>query len=683
MSARLQAAYQSPKCRLSRRTLLGGMGAIALTTGSGCTLPPEPRRDLEAQTYAVVSPNRKLRLQLVVPRADALQAPTWEVRHGEDVLVLPSALGLRLADARLLGPGVRAIGHRRSSINGTWRPPYGIRSEYPDRYEELTLHLEDPLTGIEFDVVARAYDEGVALRYVIRAIPDMSSIEGVPARLELAGEATYFRFPSGAQLHASRDEGEYSTTFARSLAPEPHPDLTPSCDPEPLADIPITVEVAGTVLVITESDRLHYPRLMLRASPDDPDALVAHLMRFPGRATGYSGPGETSPQDTFAVPVPFATPWRVVIVGRRAADVIENATLVQSLATPSLLADTTWIRPGRAIRSFRDNTTEGGIACVDFAVLRRLEYVEFDAHWYGDGTDPSDATVPIAGLDIEFVVRYARDRNVGVILYVDRVPAMRQLDDILRVYSRWGVAGIKFGFIWEGRQSDVDWIFGVLKKCGEHRLLVNLHDNLRPAGLERTLPNYMTLEGVRGNEQFPTARHNVTLAFTRNVAGPIDYTICYAHEKNLTTSAHQLAMAVVYYSPLTFLYWYDKPAKYAHGDWPDLNFFDECPVTWDETRALAGEIGEYVVVARRRGQRWFLGAMTNEAPRKVEVRLSFLGTGAWRARVFADGVAAVSPNRTPVLIREQEVEADQLLLLSLSPSGGQAIRFEPLTRAAR
>jgi alpha-glucosidase len=172
----------------------------------------------------------------------------------------------------------------------------------------------------------------------------------------------------------------------------------------------------------------------------------------------------------------------------------------------------------------------------------------------------------------------------------------------------------------------------------------------------------------------------VTLAFTRNVAGPMDYTICYAHEKNLTTNAHQLAMAVVYYSPLSFLYWYDKPAKYAHGDWSDLNFFDECPATWDETRALAGDIGEYVVVARRRGQRWFLGAMTNEAPRKVEVRLSFLGTGAWHARIFADGVAADSPNRTPVLIRDQEVEADQLLLLSLSPSGGQAIRF---TRAER
>jgi alpha-glucosidase len=367
----------------------------------------------------------------------------------------------------------------------------------------------------------------------------------------------------------------------------------------------------------------------------------------------------------------------VLLIGERPTDAIGSAALIQTLATPSLFKDTSWIRPGRAIRSFRDNTTEAGIACVDFAVQRKLEYIEYDAHWYGDGTDPSDATVPIAGLDIQRVVDYAKQRNVGVILYVDRVPAMRQLDDILRTYSNWGVAGIKFGFIWEGRQSDVDWLFDVIRKCGEHRLLVNLHDNLRPAGLERTLPNYIALEGVRGNEQFPTARHNVTLPFTRNLIGPIDYTICYAHEKNQTTNAHQLAMAVVYYNPLTFLYWYDKPAKYAQGEWPELSFFDECPTTWDETRVLAGEIGEYIVIARRHGQRWFLGAMTNELPRQLNISLSFLADGTWEAHAYKDGPPGSVANQTAVRVSQQSVTSGQQLRLELAPSGGQAIRFEP------
>jgi alpha-glucosidase len=185
------------------------------------------------------------------------------------------------------------------------------------------------------------------------------------------------------------------------------------------------------------------------------------------------------------------------------------------------------------------------------------------------------------------------------------------------------------------------------------------------------------LEGVRGNEQFPTARHNATLPFTRNLIGPIDYTICYAHEKNQTTNAQQLAMAVVYYNPLTFLYWYDEPGKYAQREWPELGFFDECPTTWDETRGLAGEIGEYIVIARRRGPRWFLGAMTNELPRQLDIALSFLAPGSWEAHIYKDGAAARVTNQTPVLVERQSVTGTGRMRLELAPSGGQAIRFEP------
>lgn len=652
----------------SRRALLKGAGAAASASlVAGCTRLVAGASDASAVQgagrYSVPSPDRRLKLTLAF---GPNELPTWEVRRDDVPILLPATLGLRDADGHIIGSNARIKRIEYKSIDSAWDPPYGIAGTYRDRCEEIIVQLEDAPKGIAFDIIARSYDSGVALRYRIHDVPAGG----------LSGEVTHFRFPPSTLVYASRDEGEVFVTAPVQMAPAAHPDLTESCDPEPLADIPVTARLAsGYTLAISESDRLHYPRLALLASQRD--TLVTHLMRFPGRATGYSGPGNTPPQNSFQIETPFATPWRVVMVAERAVDVIGAATLIQTLATPSLLQDTRWIRPGRAIRSFRDNTTEGGIACVDFAVQRKLEYIEYDAHWYGDGTDPSDATVPIPGLDIERVIQYARQRNVGVILYVDRVPAMRQLDDILRTYSRWGVAGIKFGFIWEGRQSDVDWLFDVLKKCGEHRLLVNLHDNLRPAGLERTLPNYIALEGVRGNEQFPTAKHNVTLPFTRNLIGPIDYTICYAHEKNRTTNAHQLAMAVVYYNPLTFLYWYDKPAKYGQREWPELTFFDECPTTWDETRALAGEIGEYVVVARRHGKRWFLGAMTNESPRQVEISLSFLGTGNWTAHIYEDGSPAQVANQTPVRVRQGAVTGSVRMKLDLAPSGGQAIRFEP------
>ncbi|HWT51010.1 MAG TPA: glycoside hydrolase family 97 catalytic domain-containing protein, partial [Caulobacter sp.] len=358
-----------------------------------------------------------------------------------------------------------------------------------------------------------------------------------------------------------------------------------------------------------------------------------------------------------------------------------RADLIPTLATPNRLGDVSWVRPGRAVRVRKPYSTEGALKVVDFAQARRLEYIEFDAQWYGDGTDPSDASYPVAGLDLQKVIDTAKAKGIGVILYVDRVPVMRQRDQILKAYREWGVAGCKFGFVWEGRQSDNDFIYDLVKACGEHRLLVNLHDNLRPAGLERTLPNYVALEGVRGNEQFPTATHNVTLPFTRAVAGPIDYTICYANEKNRTTNAHQLAMAAVYYNPLTFLYWYDAPEKYAGRDWPELRWFDECPTTWDETRVLAGEIGEYVVVARCHGQRWFLGAMTNEKARVLKVSLDFLGAGQRKASIFADGEPAEKPMKTPVVIREAVLDGAATLTLDLKPSGGQAVLFEAVSKS--
>jgi len=434
---------------------------------------------------------------------------------------------------------------------------------------------------------------------------------------------------------------------------------------------------SGFVLSISESDRLDYPRLALRPGATQ-DSVESHLMRFPGRATGWSGPGDTPPEMSFGLDAGASTPWRIVTVARNDAELADRAGLPAIFASPSRLASTDWIKPGKAIRVRVPYTNQRALDCVAFARKHNLAHILFDAHWYGDGTDPSDATVPIAGLDMEQIVRDARTQGVGVFLYVDRVPAMRQLADILRTYRGWGVAGIKFGFMWEGRQSDVRFINQLVSACGEAGLMVSLHDDLRPAGLERTWPNYLSLEGVRGNEHFPTARHNVTLPFTRCVAGPIDYTICYAQERNRTTNAHQLAAAVVYYSPLTLLYWYDEPKRFETGRWDALEWFDQCPTTWDQSRVLAGSIGKHVVIARRSNMRWFVGAMTNETARKVRLPLRFLKSGRWTARIFADGAPGSSAWQTPVIVSERIVGAEDLLALDLAASGGAAVILTPL-----
>lgn len=653
---------------VTRRRALCAIGAMAAAGGAlarGTSRAAGAKVRLSAR-----SPGGALTATVTIEPSGSQAAPRWELDHRSGPVLLPSRLGLLLPEGRLLGAGAILLHHRVARRDDTWRPPYGIQSEYGGPSEELTVTLRDPATGVVFDIIVRLYDAASAIRYRLREVPR----GGV---LALAGEATHFRLPNGALVYASRDEGEYQVCPPAMLAPVPDPALTRCSDAGSLADIPVGVRLGGQLTaLITESDRHHYPRAMVRAAPDDPQGLVTHLMRYPGRADGWSGPGNTPAAETFRLRAPFETPWRVLVVDRTPGAVIENAGAITTLGAPGRIGETGWIRPGRAIRVFRDNRTEAGLAHVDFAAARKLQYIEFDAHWYGDGTDPSDATHPVRGLDIRRVIEYGKRRNVGVILYVDRVPAQRQIEAIVRTYQKWGAAGIKFGFLWEGRQADGDFIEEIVRESAEHELIVDLHDDLRPCGLERTYPNLLTLEGVRGNEHFPTARHNVTLPFVRNVAGPMDYTICYAQDRNQTTRAHQLAMAAVYYSPLTFLYWYDAPAKYARGPWPELSWFDECPVTWEETRVLAGAIGEYVAIARRSGGRWFLGAMTSEEPRRLELPLGFLDPGRWRACIYADGAAAVRPAQTPVVIGERRVDRGSTLEMVLAPSGGQAVRFE-------
>lgn len=585
------------------------------------------------------------------------------MRHcGKDVIYW-SPLALVLDGGGELGPGARLVSIRTRKRTGTWSPPYGIRARSTEACGEIVATFEDGKRRIRFAIVLRAYDAGAALRWRLISAPG--------EKLGLVGERTSFRLPVDAMIHASRDEGSYQRTVQTHISPVPHPDLTGSSDKGDLADTPLTVSLGdGAALLISESDRIHYPRTMLRSADG---GVETYLMRFPGRATGYSGPGDTQPEDRFDVPVPFETPWRVVIAAQSPIGLLERQDLIPTLASSNRLGDVSWIKPGRAMRIAK-YTTQDGLDVVDFAAARKLDYVEWDAHWYGDGTDPSDATYAIPAIDIEKVIGYAKSKGLGMILYVDRVPAMRQLDAIAKTYKRWGVAGIKFGFIWEGRQSDVDFITNLVKVCGEHGLLVNLHDNLRPAGLERTYPNYIALEGVRGNEQFPTATHNCTLPFTRALSGPIDYTICFANPRSQTTNAHQLALAAIYYNPLTFLYWYDVPAKYAGREWPELAFFDQCPTTWMETVALDGAVGEYAAIARlAKDGRWFIGAITNEHSRKLTLDVARLGSGPWQVRRFADGPRAERAWETPVAISSERLAAGQKLTLDLAASGGQAL----------
>lgn len=643
------------KTCISRRSLIGS--AVFMTVGMAVAGETPPRAEVAAR-----SPNGKLGIAIG-------GNGRWSVSFEGRPVLHPSEFGLRLTDGRLLGPMAKLVRTSKTTVRDQWRSPAGIRTVHDYAGEEVRVEFVES-DGLRFDVVMRAYDHAVALRYVVYGKP------GQKTEMTFSGEETRFRFPGGTTVYASRDEGEYFSSLAQDMNPVSDPLPTPAADAAGCADLPVAAVLSGGVAaLIAESDRLQYPRAMLRAAAGG--GLAIQTMHYPARANGPAGPDNPDPVPTFSLRPGQATPWRVLLVGADENILLEKADLIQAMATPNLLGDVSWVRPGRVVRLKMPYTTQRGLELVDFAERHKLEYIEVDWHWYGDGTDDSDATVPIAGFDIRKIVAVARERNIGTILYVDREPIKKQLPEIAAAYQKWGVAGIKFGFVWEGTQEETDFIYNVIKTCGEHKLLVDMHDDLRPAGLERTLPNYITLEGVRGNEHFPTARHNVTLPFTRNAAGPADYTICYAQPRNRTTNAHQLALAVVLYSPLMFLYWYDGPEKYDTGDWSELTWFDQCPASWDETKALSGKIGEYAVVARRSGKKWFVGIATNEKSRALRLPLDFLGSGMWNATIFADGTKTSPSYKTPVVISTRQVTADTALDVVLNASGGQAILLEP------
>ena len=573
----------------------------------------------------------------------------YQVWHRGRPVVLSSPLALRLEGGSELGCGLRIIGVKRSSTSRSWKPPYGERSSVPDRYRELVMDLEETAAPRRrLQLVLRAYDEGAALRYRIPVQPGLDSVVVI-------AERTAFHFPEGTYGYEEHGtEGEYHRVAVTEI--------------EPKCERPLTLEYPdGRFAAVLEAGNERYSRMLLSPHPEIPGALVSDL---DGPARGVT---------------PFETPWRVLMVGDRPGDLLEHSYLSLLLSPPSRIHDTSWIRPGKA---FRETTlsTPGGKASVDFAVQHGLQYVLLDAGWYGpENDDSADArTVSVdpkragpnhPGLDLQEVIRYAKERGIGIFLYVNRRALERQLDEILPLYESWGVKGVKFGFVQVGPQKWTEWLHRAVAKAAEHRLMVDVHDGYRPTGLSRTYPNWLTQEGVRGNEHMPTAEHNVTLPFTRLLAGAADYTICYYDSRLKTTHAHQLALAVVNYSPLQLLFWYDRPSAYQ-GE-PEIKFFDRVPTVWDDTRVVDGKIGDFVVIARRSGEEWYLGSLTDDHARDLAVPLAFLDPGRrYVAHVYGDGGADVA-TRTGVAIHRYLVDRTTVLRSHLAASGGQAVRIVP------
>lgn len=614
---------------------------IPVLTQEVKALTPENRQTL-------FSPDKNLEFNFYTESDNGLQRFYYQVNYKGKTVIKPSRLDLQLDNhisqkamaLKTDSPGpwfgtLKIENVIRSTSDSVWHPVYGENSSVRDHYNALTIQTvkaDNPV--YKMDIQVRAYNEGVAFRFYFPL-----NTKGTYYRV--TSENTEFAFPEGTRAwHAAWAQAPYQ--------------LLPLADWPDAAERPLTMELpGGLVACLAEARMVDYARTKFGVSPGRPNTLI----------TVMEGPADLIS--------PFSTPWRTIMVAENMPELAGHKELLLNLNDPSKIADGSWIQPGKIMRVM-SQTTKDALENIDFAKAHKLQYILFDWKWYGDAFDFSSdaARVAIPDFDLPEIIRYGRKNGIGVWLYVNQQALLLQSDSLFRVYRDWGVKGVKFGFVQVGSHRWTAWIEKAFQQAADSKIMVNVHDEWRPTGEQRTWPNIMTAEGIRGNEEMPDATHNTVLPFTRFMAGAGDYTICYYDKRIRTTHAHQLALAAIYYSPVQTLFWYDKPSAY-HNE-PEIEFFEQVPVSWDESRILQGKPGEFVVTARRKGEEWFVGSITNTQGRTLQIPLSFLDKRKkYIAAIYEDDPSA--PTATKVAVRHKRVNAGTVLNALLQSSGGQAI----------
>lgn len=615
----------------------------------------------------VTSPNGQIAVSVETTNSGAL---TYQVQYKGKALLAASRLGLDTAGQTAMGERVRIAAVRPGEIQETYSMPHGKANPLVNRANTAELMIEET-DGLfrKFTLDVRAWNDGIAFRYRVPAQPALREF-----RLER--EITHFHLAAEGRSFPLILQN-YRTSYEDSYVAIP---LT-SIKPGALVALPFLAEVPGAGWVgITEAHLENYAGMYLKRMngrvleaslaplPDDPGVLV-------NRAT------------------PLETPWRVIMIGSTPGSLIES-DIVLHCNPPSRVADTSWIQPGKTSWSWWSGdlaknvpfkpamNTETMKHYIDFSAEAGLEYALIDEGWSANVNGRSrDLTRTNPALDLPAILEHARQKKVGIWLWAHWTFVDMQMEEAFPLFEKWGVRGVKIDFM----DSDDQKMVGFYHRCAElaarHKLMVDFHGAYKPTGLRKYYPNVLTHEGVMGLEYLKwsnrvTATHNTIVPFTRMLAGPLDYTpggftnVTWdqfaprmIEPMVQTTRAHQLALYVIFESAFQMLA--DYPENYKGTK--ELAFLRAVPVTWNETKVLSGMPGEHVVIARRKGRDWFVGAITNESGRVIPVPLSFLPAGVYAIEKYEDGA---SPAAT--VISTGSVTNGTVLELKLAPSGGAA-----------
>ena len=614
------------------------------------------------------------------------------VYKGQEILG-PSELGLEFRDLPALGPGLRVTGTETRNVNDSWERVWGKNKKVIDNYNELIVHLASEANKMKLDLVVRVYDDGVAIRY---HIPEQENIKG----FELTADKTQFSFKGNHRVWAAQYgpfRSHQETEFREMMLDDP--------SLEERSGLPFLMEIGEKAWVaVTEANLTDWAGMYLRRTddytletvlapwPDDPGLLVKSQ-------------------------APRSSPWRLIMIGDSPGDFIESDILA-NLNEPNALEDVSWIKPGKSSWDWwwcnrygpdvdfkLGSNTETMKHFIDLSAEMGWEYQLVDWTWYGpaflpteqDGNNPhptSDITTMEPEIDIPELVQYGAERGVKILLWLEWNHADKQMEEAFPLYEKWGVAGVKVDFMARDDQYVVNFYHRLVKLAAKHHLVVDFHGAYKPTGVSRTYPNLMTREGVMGNEYVKwsnriTPEHKVTIPFTRGMLGEMDFTpgafvnvtpdnfrveTEAPSPMTMGTRCNELAMMVVYESPLQVMC--DAPYNYRKSP-AGTDFLKIVPTTWDDTRVLNASVGNYITVARRSGDDWYIASMTDEDGRTLYIPLDFLGEGSFEASIWKDAADAdVNPTRL-----EKEVipvDQDTVLEAVMSHGGGHIVHIKKI-----
>ena len=672
--------------------LLAFFAAAALAAQTANTTP-----------IKVTSPNGQIALFLYdsgtpASQADTKTPPSSDLRysvefHGRQ-LMEPARLGLDLVGEPALGPGMKLTASQPESADETYTIPAGKTSSVRNHYNGIRADFVDP-SGRKLTIEVRAFDDGVAFRYMVPEQPSLKQVR-------IANELTEFLYAKDASTYPLILDGyksSYEDTYQMREVSGLHHDW--------LIGLPFLADEPGLGWVaITEADIDNYAGMYLRKD----NRFLSHLVKA-DLSPLANHEGVVQPGIAVETPTPFNSPWRVFIIADEPASLIES-NIVLNLNPPSKIADTSWIHPGKSAWDWWSGEAAPSVTFktgmntatmkhyIDFASASGFPYMLIDAGWAlanrsgpHDYAAVADITKVTPEIDMPELLRYAKEKHVRLWLWAHWTSVDKYMDQAFPLFEQWGIAGVKIDFMNRDDQWMTNWYRRVVQSAAEHHLMIDYHGAFKPDGLRRTWPNLITREGVMGKEYLKVSArtspvHNATLPFTRMLAGPMDYTPgAFGNSDRedfiardfmpmgLGTRAQELALYVVFESPLEMVS--DYPEHYAGQK--EFAFIKQVPSTWDEVHAIGGRPMEWISLARRSGSDWYVGSLTNWDARDIKIPLTFLGEGKYTAEIYADAPdSAVQATHTT--LSSQLVDRTTVLNVHMVSGGGNAIWIHPVAK---